>query len=324
MQKIAIIGAGLAGLTLGKSLNGVADVTIFEKSRGFGGRMPTRYSDSYHFDHGAQFFTIRNDSFRSFLSPYIQDGLVQRWEGRFVAYNNGEITKELDSFAPYVCAPKMNVLAKAIAAGQNVQRQIRVARLEREGVRWRLYNDKEENLGEFDWVISAAPAQQSADLLPQSFSQYERVKQTQMLGCFTLMLGFEKDLELGFNGAFVNESSVGWIAVNSSKPGRPDGYALVINSTNDWAEAHIEDDFDAVKAHMISEGSALLNRDLNSAAHVDLHRWRYAFIDHQDGDAALIDEDQKLAACGDWCVEGRVEAAYESATALSAKIKSFL
>lgn len=56
-QKIAIIGAGLSGVLLGQSLSPMADVTIFEKSRGVGGRMCTRYADPFYFDHGTQFFT---------------------------------------------------------------------------------------------------------------------------------------------------------------------------------------------------------------------------------------------------------------------------
>ncbi len=325
MEKIAIIGAGLAGLTLAKGLHGSAEITVFEKSRGFGGRMPTRYTDSYHFDHGAQFFTIKDDLFRSFLAPYMDQGIVQRWDGRFVALDgDAAVTKELDDFEPYVCAPKMNVLGKALADGLTVHRQTRVETIDRAGSKWKLIDDAGTDLGVFDWVISAAPAQQSAALLPPSFAEYDRVKTTQMLGCFTLMLGFEDDLNLGFSGAFVNDSSIGWVAVNSSKPGRPGGYALVINSNNDWAEKHIEDDLGAVKARMIADASALLDRDLARAAHVDLHRWRYAFIDQQYGAAALIDKDQKLAACGDWCIKGRVEAAYYSAQSLLQHLKAVI
>ena len=44
MTKIAIIGAGLAGLTLARALPAHAEVTLFEKSRGIGGRMATRYA----------------------------------------------------------------------------------------------------------------------------------------------------------------------------------------------------------------------------------------------------------------------------------------
>jgi hypothetical protein len=44
MKRIAIIGAGLAGLTCGKALQQAGhDVVIFEKSRGIGGRLATLF-----------------------------------------------------------------------------------------------------------------------------------------------------------------------------------------------------------------------------------------------------------------------------------------
>ena len=42
MMRIAVIGAGLSGLVAARSLQQDHDVTIFEKSRGVGGRMGTR------------------------------------------------------------------------------------------------------------------------------------------------------------------------------------------------------------------------------------------------------------------------------------------
>ena len=41
-MNIAIIGAGISGLSLANMLNGIANVKIFEKSRGLGGRIATR------------------------------------------------------------------------------------------------------------------------------------------------------------------------------------------------------------------------------------------------------------------------------------------
>ena len=59
MKKIAIIGAGISGLTLAHQLKAHADIVVFEKARGVGGRMSTRYGDQFEFDHAAQFFTAR-------------------------------------------------------------------------------------------------------------------------------------------------------------------------------------------------------------------------------------------------------------------------
>ena len=51
MKRIAIIGAGMSGLTVANQLKDIAKVELFEKSRGVSGRMSTRYAESYQFDH---------------------------------------------------------------------------------------------------------------------------------------------------------------------------------------------------------------------------------------------------------------------------------
>ena len=58
-KKIAVIGAGLAGITFACKMKGKFDVNVFEKSRGVGGRMSTREENQFTFDHGAQFFKIK-------------------------------------------------------------------------------------------------------------------------------------------------------------------------------------------------------------------------------------------------------------------------
>ena len=64
---IAIIGAGLAGLNLARQLSDVAEVVVFEKSDKLGGRMATHPANGFSFDHGAQFFTAKNDAFKTLV-----------------------------------------------------------------------------------------------------------------------------------------------------------------------------------------------------------------------------------------------------------------
>ena len=67
-QNIAIVGAGISGLTAARKLIERHNVIIFDKSRGVGGRMSTRYSEAYEFDHGAQYFTAKDKRFKMILS----------------------------------------------------------------------------------------------------------------------------------------------------------------------------------------------------------------------------------------------------------------
>ena len=49
-MKIAIIGSGISGLAAARTLNKIADITIFEKSRGIGGRIATRRAKPFTSD----------------------------------------------------------------------------------------------------------------------------------------------------------------------------------------------------------------------------------------------------------------------------------
>ena len=92
--KVAIIGAGIAGLTCANHLV-EKDIhsTVFEKSKGVGGRTSTRRLEpNLSFDHGAQYFTVRNPILQRFVTDWENFGVVAEWKGRIVKLNNKEIT----------------------------------------------------------------------------------------------------------------------------------------------------------------------------------------------------------------------------------------
>ncbi|NBO15850.1 MAG: FAD-binding protein, partial [Betaproteobacteria bacterium] len=60
----AIVGAGMAGVVAARTLwRAGHQVSVFEKSSGASGRMATRHTDFGSFDHGAQYFTVRDERF---------------------------------------------------------------------------------------------------------------------------------------------------------------------------------------------------------------------------------------------------------------------
>ena len=63
-MNVAIIGAGLAGLVLANKLCQQHQVKVFEKSWGPGGRLATRTTNPYYFDHGSQFFISKSEKFK--------------------------------------------------------------------------------------------------------------------------------------------------------------------------------------------------------------------------------------------------------------------
>lgn len=335
MMRLAIVGAGLSGLTLARLLSPHMEVTLFEKSRGVGGRMATRRAEPFQFDHGAQYFTARAEPFQNFIAPFLASGLIKQWDTTYAQFdgtrrhNTSKNTGDDSAPQPrYVAVPGMTALAKHLADGQRLHLGQRVARLEKIDPpnAWRLFDDNGDSLGIFDWVISTAPAPQTAALLPPDCAFHSDVEAIQMRACFALMLGFERPLPLDFDAAHVTHSDVSWIAVNSTKPGRDNPWTLLVHSSSDYAEAYIDGDRDAVLQHLCKQTSALLGHDVDQAPFKALHGWRYAnnaapLPGEGDRPSCYIDEPLHLAAAGDWCLGGRVEGAFLSAWTLARHLK---
>ena len=323
-MKIAIIGAGLSGLTAAINLDRTADITLFEKSKRPGGRICTRYVDSYNFDHGAQFFTARSVEFKEFLKPLIKSGVVDNWKARLIEVKDNRIISRQqwsDDLPRYVGVPSMSAIGKYLSKNLNIKLNLEVS-IQKSPKGWNVIDCDGEVFDHYDWVISSIPAEQSLKLLPDCFSHHDALKQKKMFGCYSLMLGFDEALDLDWDAAQLTGTDISWIAVNNSKPGRSGDYSLLVHSTNDWAEEHLDDDVDTVKEYLCSQVAEIIGQNVYSAQHVDLHRWRYANIPRQDQNTLYIDSESKLAACGDWCKKGRIEEAFRSGFELAKEMNN--
>jgi len=83
IRRIAVVGSGVAGLSAAILLEQKNhSVTVFEKSRGPGGRLAAKRVTGGSADIGAQYFTIRNPEFRTFLRK--MQGMTVSAHGRGV------------------------------------------------------------------------------------------------------------------------------------------------------------------------------------------------------------------------------------------------
>ncbi len=327
MTKIAIIGAGLAGLTAAHLLKECAEVQLFEKARGVSGRMSTRYADPYSFDHGAQYFTTRTKPFQDFIQPLRDQGIIEPWQARYVKFKGAQIIDRknwCDDEPRYVGVPGMNQVAKFLATKLDIHINTRIVAMNQHDT-WQLTDENNQLYSGFDWVICTTPSPQVRALLPDVFQYHLDIEAIEMRACFSLMLGFEQPLPLEFDAAHVTDSDLSWIAVNSHKPQRSDPFTLMIHSSEAYAEAHIDDDRGQVMQHLMAETHRIIGYDVRTAAYKTIHGWRYANNASRDQKSAVfLDKQHKLAACGDWCLGGRVEGAFTSAYNLSLIMKGYL
>jgi predicted NAD/FAD-dependent oxidoreductase len=175
-MRVGIVGAGLSGLLAGRALQaGGHDVVLFDKGRSPGGRLATRRIDGGTLDHGAQFFTVRDDRFAALVEEWTEIGLVQEWCRGF--------GPRPDGFPRYMARRGMNALAKHLAAGLDVRTRT-LAFMLRPGAagRWSLVLD-DGTSEELDAAVVTCPLPQARSLtitagvdLPPAFrdTDYDR------------------------------------------------------------------------------------------------------------------------------------------------------
>jgi len=316
---IAIIGAGLAGLVAANKLAGHHPVQLFDKSRGVSGRVATRRADPYSFDHGAQYITAESAAFRAFLGDMEARAVIAAWPGVFGDLNAYGFTAHAPEKTRYVALGKMNALGKALAAGLDIRLNCPVTHMTRlSGGGVALSGAGGQPLGTFDAVILAIPQPQLLDILKTAgIAADDTLSTVYLSGCFSLMLGGAHMPLPDFDGARVQGSPIGWIANNSGKPGRIAAPALVVQSTNAWADRHIDDDPAGVRAQLVSALDALLPGTSTAADHIDMHRWRYAKVETALGKAFWQADGAPVYAVGDWCLGAKVEEAFLSGEAVA-------
>lgn len=319
--KIAIIGAGISGITLALELKKIAEVKIFEKSRGVGGRMSTRYADKFAFDHGAQCFTARTKAFQKFLYPFILSGDVLPWVGKVVNIeNNGEISPRFWFETHLVASPNMNSLCKKMAQNLDINCGFEVVPIKKNDFGWLLQDKAGNDLGVFDFVISTAPPEQTKNLFGKNFS----VPEVKMQPCFALMLGFEQKWQYDWIFAKVRENPIKLIAVNSSKPNRnAEVTSLVIHSRASWSEDNLEKNQDEVMEILAQNFTKITNIDYTKATYKSLHRWRYALIDEEKAEM-FFSPNLSLAATSDWTTNSRIEDVWLNAKKLAQILHNYL
>lgn len=343
----AVVGAGMAGVACARTLLQAGHrVTLLEKSRGFGGRMSTRRTEFGGFDHGAQYFTVRDSRFaRVLLTAQAQ---VRPWSVSTVrvldAFGHVLASAPPPTEPHFVAVPGMSALvhhwAQPLAQpelhGHPPARTcagVRVHHIERDALHPELWQLRAEDadggqmvMGGFDRVLLAMPHMQAHDLLQSSGlapDMRQALTQVQVAPCWTLMVAFPNAMQPGlshlgpqWNAARSTHHRISWLARENSKPGRERIERWTVQASPAWSTKHLEDDAERVKAKLL-KGFAEITGIRATPPHAVVHRWRYAQTQTPLGRSHLFDPALGIGLCGDWCLGHRVEDAFVSGLELA-------
>ena len=316
--RIAIVGAGMAGLTCADKLaRAGASPVVFEKSRGIGGRMATRRAGDngeLSFDHGAQYIRSRQGGFSKLLDRLEGEGSVGLWTAKRRDATDG------DDRPLFVGTPSMNSLLKPLAKDLDIRLNTHITTIISSPDGW-LISDDGGVVETFDRVVVTVPADQARNLLSRQSDILEAISKVEIWPCWSLMIALESPIGCDFDQWRYVSSEIGWLARNTSKPGRGSAECWVMHARPEWSIENLEREKDDV----CQELSAIFNRLMGDATgaslpkvvHAAAHRWRYAQTGQALESAFVQTADETLFVGGDWALGARVECAFESGAAMA-------
>ncbi|MBS2011419.1 MAG: FAD-dependent oxidoreductase [Deltaproteobacteria bacterium] len=347
LGKVAVIGAGLAGLACARTLvDHDVDVVLFDKGRAPGGRLASRRTPDLSVDLGAQYFTARDPRFARFVASWLDDGVVARWSGRIhsvAGRSDGEVSVETPPVERLVGTPSMSAVARHLARGLVIHASHRVDRITKGGS-YVLYGARApegttlgprdaasqeplEELGAFDALVVCLPPNQARDLLEGVSPAIARdIADVAFEPCVAMGFVPEGDAlaAMPFDGLFVGRDGdpdriVAWLARDSSKPARPEGDAWVVHADGAWSRSRLRDASEALESALLEEIARVLGLPSLRAKHRALQRWAFACAPSPRS-RPLFDDDARLGVGGDWTSGGRVEGAFLSGVALAGRV----
>ena len=312
---IAIIGAGLAGSVLSNRLTEAGFlVSVYDKSRGTGGRLSSARLNDTSADLGAPFFDMADPEFQTWLAAQPKARL---WQPKHVSLSNKALTKP----SVYVIEPRQSALTRSLMEGSSFISQCRVGYIwpeKEDGEEQIILRDEQgKGLGSFDAAIVATPAPQAAPLLeavPRFAKRAEEIEPTINWVAVLQINAHTSTAEL-----ITGEHPVFSRCIkDSAKPGRSASdrsEVWFIEANTSWSTANKDSDSEAVFDCLKSSLFDLLNIDAEVISY-RCHRWLYSRNASID-EGFLWDAAQRLGAAGDWLQGEGSSGAWRSANLLA-------
>ena len=312
-----IIGAGISALFAAHTLRerGI-QVTLLDKGRGVGGRMATRRFGGATFDHGAQFFTVRDPKFGVWVEKWLAERAAVEWTRGF---------NQPDGYARYRGNAGMTDIPKQLAQGLDIRLGQKVIRIVENAGNWQATTESGDTFTA-PALIMTPPVEQSLTLLRNANLPPATRRQLQQITydpCFALLLLLDRPSQISPPGAVqLNREPIRWLADNQQK-GISTLPAITIHAAPEFTRTY----FNAVPAQVKESLVAEARQWLGDGQVVDwqLQRWRYSQPTTLHPQRCLVaDTPLPLVFAGDAFGEPRVEGAALSGVCAGATLANLL
>jgi renalase len=337
--EIAIVGAGVAGITCARSLQaaGRQGITIFEKSRGVGGRLTTRRMFDTCVDRGTCYISPKGDRFRELCDRLLAANIIEIWtDTTHTLTADGKLISDPDLYPRYVAPNGMNQIAKYLATDLDIRFGQRAISIEPDGNLWRLTFEGSEPMQVLArTVILAIPAPQAVDLLAPLASilpvgWLNDLKAVDFYPSIAVAAGYTNIQLAEWVATYpqvkaitcTDDPILAWLGLDSSKRQQPAPPAFVLQSTADFAAKYPQpEDVTMASLAMLARASQIFLPWFRDCQWQQPHLWRYAFAKSPRMEASLeIDTPAPLFCTGDWCRGRKVEDAFLAGFAVAERL----
>lgn len=310
---VLIVGAGLSGVMAARTLEAAGKkVIVLDKGRSVGGRMATRRIGGGHADHGAQFFTARDERFQKMIDEWIEQDIAFLWSHGFSSGSLGDQTVE--GHPRYAIFGGMNVLVKHLAKDLNdvrVDRQATTVSLREK--EW-FITDRAGREYKAKAVLLTSPVPQSLMLLDAGETDLNSVDREMLesityLPCLSGMFVMDRFVRLPEPGAIQRlNAPISWMGNNQQK-GISDVSVITVQASGNYSKQLWDSPDERVLNLLQTDLEVFIGHEAKVAER-QLKRWKYSWANTRHERSFLIASDlPNLAFGGDGFGTPRVEGA---------------
>ncbi len=313
-MRVAVVGAGVAGLIAARDLARRHDVVVLDKGRSVGGRLATRRIGDAVVDHGAQFFTVRGEAFARQTDDWSARGIARVWCHGFAGREDGH--------PRYVGVAGMNSLAKDLARELDCRTGWMVFALRPTEDGWDVVIDDGEVVTADAAVVTCPVAQSWSLVAPSGVELPEQLVRREYHRTIALLTVLDRPSSVPDPGGLQfdpadAEEPFAFVGDNQAK-GISAVPAVTFHATQPWSTEHWELPVDQLRERLLLRAAPWLGR----AAIVDaqVKKWRFAGPVEPWPDPCWVDAERRLVLAGDLFAGPKVEGAFNSGRAAAAAL----
>lgn len=313
-MRVGIVGAGAAGLAAGRELRQQGlDVVIFEKSKGYGGRIATRRVEGYTFDTGATSIAPRGKAIEKVMLHELDTTDLVQINKPIYVHQYGRIAPgdvSRNKVPRYAYRTGNTRFAKLIAKELDVRLEQTIDRIRAVGGKFEILEEA------FDGVILTPPVPQSEELL-STLGETRKFANVRYRACLSILLGYATDIgPLGYHAIIDTEQRhpLTWVSLESIKcPDRaPVGHtAMVAQLSPAYSAQFYESPDAAIIEDTVSHIERLYGPKFKVPDVAQVKRWRYSQPETTATFETVNRPGSRVLVASDGVLGGRVELAYE-------------